>query len=105
MRETETAERFEGSGEFRSKDGGALEVSYSLSVIRTFIDTGTHDGAGQIPGSETIEGSISGLEKLTLLTLIGKPLTLVLQDGRRLNCHLKNSEGRITATGGLLSPS
>ena len=105
MRETETSERFEGSGQLRNKDGGALEVSYSLSVIRTFIDTGTHDGDGQIPGPETIEGSISGLDKFTLLTLIGKPLTLVLQDGRRLNCHLKNPDGRITATGGLLPPS
>ncbi len=105
MRETETLERFEGSGELRNKDGGALEVSYSLSVIRTFIDTGTHAGDGQIPGPETIEGSISGLDNFTLLTLIGKPLTLVLQDGRRLNCHLKNPDGLIKATGGLLSPS
>ncbi len=105
MRETETSERFEGGGELRSKDGGALKVSYSLSVIRTFIGTEIHDGAGQITGSETIEGSISGLDEFTLLTLIGKPLTLVLQDGRRLHCHLKNADGRITATGGLLPPS
>ena len=105
MRETETAERFEGSGQLRNKDGGALEVSYALSVVRTFIDTRTHDGDGQIPGPETIEGSIGGLDKFTVLTLIGKPLTLVLQDGRRLNCHLKNPEGRITVTGGLLPPS
>jgi hypothetical protein len=105
MRETETSESFEGSGKLQNGDGGALEVSYSLSVIRTFIDTRTHDGAGQIPGSETIEGSISGLDEFTLLTLIGKPLTLVLQDGRRLNCHLKNPDGRIKATGGLLPSS
>ncbi len=105
MRETETSEGFEGSGELRSKDGGAFEVSYSLSVIRTFIDTGTHAGDGQIPGLETIEGSISGLDESTLLTIIGKPLTLVLQDGRLLNCHLKTPDGRITATGGILSPS
>ena len=105
MRNTQTAERFEGSGQLRNKDGGALEVSYALSVVRTFIDTRTHDGDGQIPGPETIEGSISGLDKFTVLTLIGKPLTLVLQDGRRLNCHLKNPDGRIAATGGLLPPS
>ena len=105
MRETETSERFEGGGQLRNVDGGALEVSYSLSIIRTFIETGTHDPDGQIPGLETIEGSISGLDTFALLTLIGKPLTLVLQDGRRLNCHLKNPDGRITAIGGLLPPS
>jgi hypothetical protein len=105
MRETDTSESFEGSGKLQNRDGGALEVSYSLSVIRTFIDTGTHAGDGQIPGSETIEGSISGLDKSTLSTLIGKPLTLILQDGRRLNCYLKTPDGRITATGGILSPS
>lgn len=105
MRETETSERLEGSGQLRNEDGGALEASYSLSVIRTFIDTRTHDGDGQIPGPETIEGSISGLDQSTLLTLIGKPLTLVLQDGRRLKCHLKNPDGRIKATGGVLPPS
>lgn len=98
-------ERLEGSGQLRDKDGGALEVSYSLPISRAFRRVRSHDGDGQIPGFDSIEGAVNGLDQAQLHSLMGKTLMLELEDGRLLNCFLKNTNGRIVATGGLLPKS
>ena len=105
MTERELLETLVGKGRFRNDHGWALEVSYSLSIWREFSRVRTADGESQVPGLQSIDGSVYGLDSTQLHSFMGKTLALELEDGRLLKCFLRDSHGRLTASGGLRMPS
>jgi len=105
MIETELVERLEGKGRLRDKEDRAVEVFYSISIRREFHTIRTHDGQSQGAGLHSIEGFIDGMDPVRLYSLMGKTLTLELEDGRLLDCFLKNSDGHLIGTGGFRASS
>ena len=86
-------EQSSGVGELE-KDGSVLgQVRYSISRYQGMLV-----GSGMpIPGVHRIEGSTDF--EVTDVSLIGKPLTLRLEDGRALGVVLAARDGRLLSEG------
>lgn len=86
-------EESSGTGEL-VKDGTVLgRVRYSISRYQGMLV-----GSGMpIPGLHRIEGSTDF--EVTDVSLIGKPLTLRLEDGRALGVVLAARDGRLLSEG------
>ena len=105
MTERERLETLVGNGRFRNDHGSALEVSYSISIWRELSRIRTADGESHVPGLQSIDGLVDGLDSTQRHSLMGKTLALELEDGRFLKCFLRDSHGRLTGSGGLRMPS
>ena len=87
----EHLEHLTGTGQLFEDKTPVLEVQYTVDVYR---DPPIQEGLKQIVG--TIRGSSSW----DLMHLVGKSFTLHLEDGRKLECLLKNADGAVVGTGG-----
>jgi hypothetical protein len=86
-------EQATGTGELE-KDGALLsQVRYSISRYQGMLV-----GSGMpIPGLHRIEGSTD--YQVTDVSLIGRPLTLRLEDGRAIAVTLAARDGRLLSEG------
>ncbi len=94
-------EDLSGTGSVHADDGSHLgDRSYHVKVYQEMHDAGDKE----VAGLKIIEGWIdAGLDDMAL---VGKPLTLRLEDGLRLDFFWSNSDGAIANRGGkgLYSP-
>src|SRR2546425_11265950 len=93
-------EDLRGVGTILKEDGSVFgERQYHLRVLQRMLDDGR---GGTIPGLLHVEGRIAlqDMEGLTLL-IDNNPLTLRLEDGRRLPFFFSHSNGTIAARGKL----
>jgi len=72
-------------------------VRYELVITQKRIDTTTHTGHGEISGMKRVEGRISGPVPAAL---IGIPIHLELEDGRRWSCFIQSANGSLVNRGG-----
>lgn len=106
MRETEVIERLEGAGRLRDKAGQTWDVDYAITICQEYHCSRTGAGESRVPGMRTIEGTIDGLDEVSLIGLCGETFTLKLEDGRHWDCILMNTNGDLVNTGrGLYRPS
>ena len=87
----ETLERIKGFGELCREDGQLIgEVEYSIVVLQEMLDEGN-------AGLEVVEGDID--DSVDLFSLVGESLVLHLEDGRRMDMFIADTEGRIENRG------
>ena len=98
----ELVERLSGTGDVQHEGGAVVgRRRYELVVTREILYA--EDMAGhstRIEGLFSIEGSIAA-EGFESYSLVGKPLILRLEDGRRFPFFLQHSNGTIAARGAL----
>ncbi len=95
----ETLERTKGRGELRRENGELIgEVEYNIVVLQDMLD---EDKAGR----RVVEGDID--DSVDLHSLVGESLVLHLEDGRRMDMIVADTEGRIESRGeqGLYIPA
>ena len=86
-------EQLAGTGELVFEDTVLRRVRYSIARYQ-----GMFEGNGMpIPGLHRIEGSTDF--EVTDVSLIGRPLTLRLEDGRALRVMLAARDGRLLSEG------
>jgi len=86
-------EELTGTGDLVYEDTVLRTVQYSIARYQ-----GMFEGNGMpIPGLHRIEGSTDF--EVTDVSLIGKPLTLRLEDGRALRVMLAARDGRLLSEG------
>ena len=87
MRERRTLERLTGRGAVTHDNGDRVRVmTYNITTMQDFIDG--------IPGLKGIHGRVR-IEGTEGFDLLGKPLTLHLEDGRVLDFFISDSDGNI----------
>jgi hypothetical protein len=80
------------------------QVSYALRVTEEIIQAGhLADPGATIPGLRNIDGQTTFEDPTQEFRLLGKKLTLYLEDGRRLSVWIRGS-GLIQGTGDFLKP-
>lgn len=89
---TETLERSSGRGVLRTSDGRDFEVAYTARTFQTIHEV---NGA-TVPGLKDAEVHVSGSG---FHSLIGKELTLVIEDGQQWECFLADSDGTAVGRG------
>ena len=94
-----TLEEFSGKG--RVWLGGEVvltEVPYSIRITQRMIEARTMGGGSEIPGLKSINGWI---QNDVPFALIGEPIELELEDGRRWQCFIQSSDGNLINRGEL----
>jgi len=74
-------------------------LPYTLEVSRTMFDDG--DG-NERPGLSRIDGSVGLGGQHVDASLVGEPIELQLEDGRRWQCFLRADTGELANRGGLI---
>ena len=88
-----------GTGPIQLKDGEPVgEAAYELSIYQEVHDA----GAEEVDGLRRIEGHVDGLDNFGLM---GKELTLQLEDRRFFDFFIANRDGTIGAQSGLYTAS
>lgn len=91
--EFKLVEELTGVGQLLKEDAALGEVRYALNRYQ-----GVLVGSGMpVPGLHRIDGSVDF--ETTDRTLLGRPLTLRLEDGRALAITLATTSGRILCEG------
>jgi hypothetical protein len=85
-------EEYAGVGDLDTK-GDLIQVRYRISRYQGFVD---HSGL-PVPGVHRIEGSVDTATDLA--PLVGRSLTLRLEDGRALAITIADTTGRVLAEG------
>lgn len=94
-----TVEEDRGTGKLLQDGRVVLDrVAYSLKVSQRMIEARTMGGSSEIPGLKSIQGWLSDDVPYAL---IGEPVVLVLEDGRRWDCFIQSSSGNLVNRGGL----
>jgi hypothetical protein len=89
----EPVEQLAGTGQLVDADTVLRQVRYSITRYQGMLV-----GSGMpIPGLHRIEGSTDF--EVTDVSLIGRPLTLRLEDGRALRVMLAARDGRLLSEG------
>src|SRR5215216_4951317 len=89
----ELVEQLAGTGQLVDDDTVLRKVRYSITRYQGMLV-----GSGMpIPGLHRIEGSTD--YEVTDMSVIGKPLTLRLEDGRALRVMLAARDGRLLSEG------
>jgi hypothetical protein len=83
-----------GVGSIRWQDREVPEVPYRISRYQGLAASGL-----PIPGLHRIEGAIALTGLTDTAALVGKNLTLKLEDGRTLALTLADADGRVLAEG------
>ena len=86
-------EEYAGVGDLETKGESVPQVRYRIARYQGFVD---HSGL-PVPGVHRIEGSVDTAADLE--PLIGRPLTLRLEDGRAIGITIADSSGRVLAEG------
>lgn len=99
-RRTYTTETLSGTGKLYQDDKFLKDVYYSLQIKQEWLQGRSDHPA--IEGMKEITGTVMSLDKDDLVgisMLSGDDLTLYLnpKDGRRFDCFVANSNGRIVA--------
>jgi hypothetical protein len=91
-----------GRGRVQSYEDGADlgEARYDLVVSQQVREEPYKGGAARLPGSRSVHGQVQGVD---VLGLFNRRLTLILDDGRRLDFQFENSSGSIIANSGIYS--
>ena len=87
-------EEFAGVGAVRWQDRKVLKVAYSVSRYQGMAVSGL-----PIPGLHRVEGTVALAGLADIATLVGRSLTLELEDGRTLALTLADTTGRVLAEG------
>jgi hypothetical protein len=74
-------------------------IPYALEISRTMFEDG--DGKER-PGLSRIAGSVDLRGHRVDSTLVGEPIELELEDGRRWQCFLRSNAGDLVNRGGLI---
>jgi hypothetical protein len=88
-------ERLSGSGLLGEEGKEATKVNYSIQIRQDF-----NDG---FPGLKSIEGRLSGIGAGTLFGMLRNTIILTLQDGRKLQVIVKDSNGSFLGNGPIYS--
>ncbi|HKW02713.1 MAG TPA: hypothetical protein VJN96_23015 [Vicinamibacterales bacterium] len=75
------------------------QLPYAVEVSRTMFDDG--DG-NERPGLSRIDGSVNLGGQRVNASLVGEPIELQLEDGRRWQCFLRSDTGELSNRGGLI---
>jgi len=86
-------EEYAGVGDLESNDAAIPRVTYRIARYQGFVE---HSGL-PVPGVHRIEGSVETAANLE--PLIGRSLTLRLEDGRALAITIADTNGRVLAEG------
>ena len=73
-------ENLSGSGQVFDGDKKVADVAYDINVYQDRVNTSSHDGNSSIPGLKTV---VLHLDEP--VGPVGRKLTLVLNDGRKLD--------------------
>jgi hypothetical protein len=73
-------------------------VSYAFMITQGWMEARSMSGSPEVKGMGHIEGNL--LEPVPY-RLIGEPIELVLQDGRRWHCFIQSTNGNLVNRGGL----
>ena len=95
-------ETLEGKGKIWK--GGVLVrsgVGYSIRISQRMIEARTMGGSSEVPGLKSIDGWLTGDVPFQL---IGEPIELEIEDGRRWECFIKSSDGNLLNQGGFKEP-
>jgi len=87
-------ETLAGKGQVFRGDKRISEVLYDINVYQERIDTSSHDGPSSIPGLKT---ATLGLNHH--VGDVGEKLTLVLEDGRKMDFFVMNHNNNYQPTG------
>ena len=87
-------EEYVGIGSIRWPDRNIREVPYRISRYQGMALSGM-----PIPGLHRVEGAIALAGVADAAALVGKSLTLELEDGRTLALTLADANGRVLAEG------
>lgn len=96
MNEIDHIVSLEGDGVLCSMAGRTWGVQYNINVSEEVLIHHTTTGQSVTPSLQTIEGAVIGLEAVDLFQLVGKPVTLRLEDGQTWECYLKNTDGDLS---------
>jgi hypothetical protein len=90
-------ERLFGEGELTGPAPSGLRTGYQLAVYRNWED---RNGA-LTPGDFVVEGHVMAPpDALRPLLFTAEPLTLTLEDGRRLRVYVVSEEGAVSGADG-----
>lgn len=90
-------DELKGRGSLYQADTLICEVSYQIEVYQQFKPT--KPGQPPAPRLQRIDCYIDGL--IDFYPLVGKELTLHLEDGRCLDCIVKDIGGTFETSGGI----
>jgi hypothetical protein len=94
-----TLEEFSGTGTVWFGGKAVIsEVRYAIRITQRMIEARTMGGTSEIPGLKSINGWI---QNDIPFALIGEPIELELEDGRRWQCFIQSSDGNLVNRGGL----
>lgn len=97
-----TLERLSGIGQiWRNGEVVLDDVRYEITISQHMIDTSSNAGSREVPGLKHIEGQLGSPVPFRLFRLIGEPIELELEDGRRWKCFIQSSFGNLVNSGGI----
>lgn len=94
MPELKLVEEVAGVGELSAKGQILGTVQYRIDRFQGMQENGL-----PIPGLHRIEGQVDGDALAAAAPLVGEPLVLRLEDGRKLGITLADAGGRVLAEG------
>jgi hypothetical protein len=94
MPELKLVEAVSGTGELSAKGQILGTVQYQIDRFQGMQENGL-----PVPGLHRIEGHLDGDALASAAPLVGEPLVLSLEDGRRLGITLADAGGRVLAEG------
>jgi hypothetical protein len=91
---------FVGDGQVLNGQTLIAHVGYAVRFYPTFIEARSTSG-GSVPGLPRVECVLIGLHSIGPSQ---EQLTLVMDDGRRLNFYVVDGSGRVQPTGPIYTP-
>jgi hypothetical protein len=99
MSQVVTIAHFSGTGRiFRNGELALHPVDYEITISQEMIRVRSHQGDDQLPGLKRLEGTIYAPVPFSL---VGEPIELELEDGRRWKCFIQSSRGNLVNMGGI----
>ena len=97
-------EQLSGDGTLYEGDKEVGPVSYDLTVYQKMIGVRTMTSDGEVPGLKRIEGRIDGADCFDLMQR-GAKVTLELEDGRRWNFYVTDTNGSLAHASTIAVPN
>lgn len=89
-------EELAGIGEVFENDNSLGKVNYQIKIFLEMVNADTFGAEEEEEGLQQITGKISSD---SLLQLISKNLTLLLEDGRKIEFFVENRDGDVQFSG------
>jgi hypothetical protein len=87
---SERVEHLAGTGHVYDGLDSISKVRYNIEVWQEKIESGTFSGTSIINGLKKVRGTIDPIDK-SIMELFGKTLTLVFEDGRKMDFFVTNA--------------